>query len=269
MATRETAVKSAPDWKLPAWRWVGSRHWEQMPAAAVTPAGGAFDAPLELVQMEAQKKCFYDNARLFVRGLPANHVLLAGAPGTGKTTLVESLLRLFAHDGLRLLYLDVDDLIDLPWITQSLAGRPERFVLFCDDVPAVLPGREQRYLKAAMSQAGLLSNMLFCFAATCTVPDQAEQELGSGLPCAPLPRETLPMAECFGLWLSFPAMTQEEYLLLAQRALRLCGVPEQEADCGDARMAALEFADHRGEANGRTAWQFARAYAGHLALKDG
>lgn len=262
-------ARSLPlDWSGPVFRWVRSLPLLGKQASILEPFVGLGDRG-ELLRLSTQKKCLFDNVQLFLRGLPANHALLAGAPGTGKTSLVESLPAHFADQGLRLIEVGPEDLPDLPDIERCVAGRSERFVIFCDDLPSILPGPTLRIVKTSLERAARNHTLLYCFCATCEMTQQAEQNLGSGLPCAKLPKEELPLADCCGLWISFPAMSQEEYLLLAQNALCWCGVPEQEATSGEARLAALEFSERRSEGNGRTAWQFARAYAGHLALKDG
>lgn len=268
MQAKQSAKGRFFDWTGPVFRWVRPRPSLGLQKAFLESCAGMAEMG-ELLRLEKQKKSLFDNVQLFLRGLPANHALLAGAPGTGKTSLMESLPTHFADQGLRLIEVGPEDLIDLPEMESQLRERPEHFVIFCDDLPSLLPGETLRIVKNALERAAHNRSLLYCFCATCEVPQKDEQNLGSGLPCARLPREELPLADCCGLWISFPALTQEEYLVLAQNALCWCGVPEQEATSGDARLAALEFAERRAQENGRTAWQFARAYAGHLALKDG
>lgn len=224
-----------------------------------------------LLGIERQKQALVQNLAQFVAGRPANHVLLTGARGTGKSTLVKALLPRFAAQGLRLVEVHPHDLTDLPDIVAPLREREERFVLYVDDFSVAGSDRALTALKTALD-GGLeepAENVLI--AATSNrrhlMPtyqaENAEFRWEEGeLHPGESTEEKISLSERFGLWLSFPAFSQAQYLEIVQQHLRGFGVsdwtPEME-------VLARRWALNRASRSGRVAWQFARDFAGRRA----
>src|SRR5271169_3185239 len=150
------------DWSTPAFQWRRRSYLGVSIGRLVPVRNIAAIAPEDLRHVDAQKQAILRNTEQFVQGLPANNVLLTGARGTGKSSLVRACLSRYAANGLRLIEVDRHDLIDLPGITAQLAGRAERFVLFCDDLSFEPNDASYKALKAALdgSLAGAGDNAL-------------------------------------------------------------------------------------------------------------
>jgi predicted AAA+ superfamily ATPase len=218
----------------------------------------------DLHQVAQQKAVIEQNTRQFVQRRPANNVLLTGARGTGKSSLIKACLNQFAADGLRLIEVDKSDLHELMDIVDLVAGRPERFVIFCDDLSFEEGDGGYKALKVALdgSIAAQSDNVLIyatsnrrhlmpeAFSDADVHPDETADEQVS-------------LSERFGLWLSFYPFTQDDYLDIVAHWLRHFGCNQQQVDA--ARAEALRWALARGARSGRVAWQFAKDYAGkHL-----
>ena len=225
--------------------------------------------------MERQKARLERNTRQFLQGLPANDALLWGARGTGKSSLVRALLGAYAAEGLRLVEVGRDHLLDLPAIAYALRGRPERFILFCDDLSFAPDESGYRALKAALdgSVAGAGENMVVYATSNRRhlVPEPAEDNtqahhVDGELHPGEAVEERISLSERFGLWLAFHPFGQDAYLEMVAGWLRHLGVAE---DPAVHREEALRFALERGSRSGRVAWQFARARAGALGLGEG
>ena len=210
------------------------------------------------------------NTAQFVAGKPANNVLLTGARGTGKSSLVKACLNHFAAQGLRLIEVDKDDLIDLPDIAEMLAQRPEKFIIYCDDLSFEAGESGYKALKSMLdgSVAASTSNMLIYATSNRRhlLPEYHHENLqhsqgadgelhpGEGV------EEKISLSERFGLWLSFYPFSQHEYLAIVAQWLASYGIPAQEIAAAEG--AALVWALERGSRSGRVASQFARDYAG-------
>jgi uncharacterized protein len=233
--------------------------------------------PDDLQHVETQKQAILRNTEQFVRGLPANNVLLTGARGTGKSSLIRACLQRFAGEGLRLVEVDRSDLHDLPEIGAQLAGRSERFVLFCDDLSFEPADASYKALKAALdgSVAGGGDNTLIYATSNRRhlMPETMRENLESwhdadgDLHPAESVEEKVSLSERFGLWLSFYPFRQDDYLDIVNHWLVRFGLDAAAREA--ARPEALQFALGRGSRSGRVAQQFARDFAGRAGLARG
>ena len=226
----------------------------------------------DLQDIDDKKARIVANTRQFLAGKRANNVLLTGARGTGKSSLVKALLTEFAAEGLRLIEVDKDDLIDLPDIVELLHGRPERFILFTDDLSFEDGEPAYKALKSVLdgSLAAVPDNVLIYATSNRRhlmpeyfAENAATKHVGDEVHPAEAVEEKISLSERFGLWISFYPFSQDEYLKVVNHWLGEFGVPA-EAIAG-ARGEALQWALLRGSRSGRVAWQFARDYAGHHA----
>ncbi|MDR2093773.1 MAG: ATP-binding protein [Azoarcus sp.] len=225
----------------------------------------------DLRGIDEQKARIDRNTRQFLAGRHANNVLLTGARGSGKSSLVKALLNEYAEKGLRVIEVDKTDLADLPDIMELLARRPERFIVYCDDLSFEEGEVAYKALKSALdgSVSGVADNVLIYATSNRRhlMPEyhdenrparHADGEIHPGEAV----EEKVSLSERFGLWLSFYPFGQDEYLDIAAHWLRVFGVPDARA--ADARQEALQWALMRGSRSGRVAWQFARDFAGRL-----
>ncbi|WP_395405940.1 ATP-binding protein [Pseudoduganella sp. UC29_106] len=260
----------APDWSAAtAFRWrkrkgLAEGGWLQ---PVRHPAAIALD---DLQHVGNQKVQIEQNTRQFVSGKPANNVLLTGARGTGKSSLIKACLNQFAADGLRLIEVDKADLSDLPDIVDLVAGRPERFVVFCDDLSFEEGEGGYKALKVALdgSIAGHADNLLIYATSNRRhlLPERFSDNAGTthdddgDLHPGETVEEKISLSERFGLWLSFYPFKQDDYLGIVAHWLASFGCTAEQI--ADARGDALRWALQRGSRSGRVAWQFARDYAG-------
>lgn len=226
----------------------------------------------QLVSIDAQKHIVEQNTRQFVVGRPANNVLLTGARGTGKSSLIKATLNAFCAAGLRLIEVDKSDLVDLPDIVEKLYQRPERFIIFCDDLSFDTGESGFKALKVALdgSIAAPSENVLVYATSNRrhlmpeSMQDNRETAHRDGeIHPAEAVEEKISLSERFGIWLSFYPFTQDEYLAAVCASLAALGL----VDCNDELMhsAALRWALARGSRSGRVAAQFARNWAGRRA----
>jgi predicted AAA+ superfamily ATPase len=227
----------------------------------------------DLKVIERQKAAVMQNTRQFMAHLPANNVLLTGARGTGKSSLVRACLNAFAPDGLRVIEIDKNDLIDLFELVEVLAPRPERFIVFCDDLSFEEGEAGYKALKAALdgSMSANAENVLIYATSNRRhlMPEQMRDNLsvehqGDGeIHPGEVIEEKISLSERFGLWLSFYPFRQDEYLAIVAQWLEHFGCADMIAP---ARAEALQFALERGSRSGRVALQFARDFAGRRGL---
>ena len=267
------ASPPAPDWKALAFRWRkrGQRGYLQ-------PVRQPHTIRLDnLVAIDAQKAAIDANTRQFVAGLPSNNVLLTGSRGTGKSSLVKAMLGKYAGKGLRLIEVDKSDLIDLPDIVEPIAERPERYIVFCDDLSFDADESGYKALKAMLdgTVAAASSNVLVYATSNRRhlLPEFFSENLetrhidGEVHPGESV-EEKISLSERFGVWISFYPFTQEEYFAAVKAWLRFHAVPvpDSGAALDELHRAAVQFALQRGSRSGRVAWQFARAQAGARGL---
>lgn len=262
---------SAPDWSAAvAWRYRkrSSGHGVLEPVRHV----GAMRLG-DLQEIDGQKEKIQRNTLQFVQGLPANNVLLTGARGTGKSSLVRACLNEYAPQGLRLIEVDKSDLVDLPDIVEVVADRPERFIVFCDDLSFEDGEPGYKALKSILdgSVSAASPNVLIYATSNrrhllpeymkdnLTYTHTADGEVHPG----EVIEEKISLSERFGLWVSFYPFSQDEYLIIVAQWLSSLGMSA--ADIEAARPQALVWALERGSRSGRVAYQFARDYAGTRA----
>ena len=227
----------------------------------------------DLQHIGPQKEQIEQNTRQFVTKRPANNVLLTGARGTGKSSLIKACLNGFAGQGLRLIEVDKADLADLPDIVDLVASRPERFVIFCDDLSFEEGEAGYKALKVALdgSIATPSDNVLIYATSNRRhlMPEKMADNTGykhgddGELHPGEAVEEKISLSERFGLWLSFYPFKQDDYLEIAAHWLASFGCDAQQIEA--ARGDALRWALQRGSRSGRVAWQFAKDYCGKLA----
>lgn len=224
----------------------------------------------DLKEIEDQKEKIRRNTEQFVLGKPANNVLLTGARGTGKSSLIKACLNEYAARGLRLIEVDKADLTDLPDIVDVVSGLPEKFIVFCDDLSFEEGEPGYKALKSILdgSIAAATPNVLIYATSnrrhllpeymtenlTYTRSEDGEVHPGEVV------EEKISLSERFGLWVSFYPFSQDEYLTIVAQWLSSFGV-SQDAIAA-AKPASLVWALERGSRSGRVAYQFARDYAG-------
>ncbi len=259
---------AAPDWNAAAaFRW-RRRHGR----ASLQPVAAPHAIRLEdLRDIDEQKERIDRNTRQFLAGRRANNVLLTGARGTGKSSLIKALLNAYAGEGLRVIEVDKTDLIDLPEIVDLVSGRPERFILYCDDLSFEEGEDAYKALKSVLDgSVSAVSDNILVYATSNRrhlMPEYHDENLqvrhvdGEIHPGEAV-EEKISLSERFGLWISFYPFSQDEYLDIVAHWLAVFRVPKRAAS--QARAEALQWALMRGSRSGRVAWQFARDYAGRL-----
>ena len=261
---------SAPDWNAAIayrYRKRSSGHGSLEPVRHVGQI--ALD---DLQEIDAQKEKIQRNTAQFVAGHRANNMLLTGARGTGKSSLIRACLHQYAPQGLRLIEVDKADMVDLPDIVDVVSGRPEKFLIFCDDLSFEDGEPGYKALKSILdgSVAAATPNVLIYATSnrrhllpeymrdnlSYTHTDDGEVHPGEVI------EEKISLSERFGLWVSFYPFTQDEYLSIVAQWLSAFGLDA--AAISAARPEALVWALERGSRSGRVAYQFARDYAGRL-----
>jgi len=259
---------SAPQWgNAVAWRYRkrSSGHGALEPVRHV----GAI-ALRDLKEIEPQKEKIQRNTLQFVQGQPANNVLLTGARGTGKSSLIKACLNEYAGQGLRLIEVDKADLVDLPDIVEVVAPRPEKFIVFCDDLSFEEGEPGYKALKSILDGSVAAASPNVVIYATSNrrhlLPEYMKENLsythtedGEVHP-GEVVEEKISLSERFGLWVSFYPFTQDEYLAITAQWLSSFGVASEAIAA--ARAESLVWALERGSRSGRVAYQFARDYAG-------
>jgi len=280
LARVEAVLPPAPP--VPDWTRGHAFRWRKRSGGGGGFGGGSYlqavahvsDIALDDLQhIGPQKQQIEQNTRQFVAGRPANNVLLTGARGTGKSSLIKACLNQFASDGLRLIEVDKADLAELPDIVDLVAGRPERFIIFCDDLSFEEGESGYKALKVALdgSIAAQSDNVLIYATSNRRhlLPERMSDNMSykhgddGDLHPGETVEEKISLSERFGLWLTFYPFKQDDYLLIVNHWLASLGCSATQI--ADARGDALRWALQRGSRSGRVAWQFAKDYAGRLA----
>ena len=264
---------SAPDWtQAIAWRYRkrSTGHGVLEPVRHVSDMGLA-----DLQEIDGQKEKMQRNTEQFVRGLPANNVLLTGARGTGKSSLIKACLNAYSAQGLRLIEVDKSDLVDLPDIVDVVAGRPEKFMIFCDDLSFEDGEPGYKALKSILDGSVAASTPNVLIYATSNrrhlLPEYMKDNLsythtddGEVHPGEVI-EEKISLSERFGLWVSFYPFSQDEYLTIVAQWMASLGASPSVIE--SARPEALVWALERGSRSGRVAYQFARDFMGQQAAR--
>ena len=224
----------------------------------------------DLKEIDQQKEKIQRNTLQFLQGLPANNVLLTGARGTGKSSLVKACLNTYAAQGLRLIEVDKHDMMDLPDIIDVVAARPEKFMVFCDDLSFDEGEPGYKALKSILDGTVAAASPNVLIYATSNrrhlLPEYMKDNLsythtedGEVHPGEVI-EEKISLSERFGLWVSFYPFSQDEYLHIVDQWLQSLGVAKDAS--AKAHPEALIWALERGSRSGRVAYQFARDFAG-------
>lgn len=259
---------TAPDWTLS----VAYRYRKRSTGHGVLePVRHLGDMGLDdLQEIDQQKEKLQRNTQQFVDGKPANNVLLTGARGTGKSSLIKACLNTYSDRGLRLIEVDKEDLTDLPDIVDVVAGRNEKFIVYCDDLSFEDGESGYKALKSILDGSVAASSPNVLVYATSNrrhlLPEYMKENLsythtddGEVHPGEAV-EEKISLSERFGLWISFYPFSQDEYLAIVRQWLCSFGVDTEAVK--EAQPEALVWALERGSRSGRVAYQFARDYAG-------
>ncbi len=259
------APAAEPDWSASAFRWRVKPSGIGYLQAVKHPHHVELDA---LKNIETQKSSIVRNTRQFVTGHQANNVLLTGARGTGKSTLVKAVWTEFANDGLKIIEVDKTDLLHLADIVDLVGERPEKFIIFCDDLSFEEGEISYKALKSVLdgSISAPTANMLFY--ATSNRRHLLPQKMRDNLDVVSYEdgeirpndsiEEKVSLSERFGLWLSFYPFSQDDYLAAANYWVTDLGGAWND----NVQEAALLWHRTRGARSGRVAWQFAKDYVG-------
>ncbi|MDQ6432937.1 ATP-binding protein [Mesorhizobium sp. LHD-90] len=217
-----------------------------------------------------------DNTQRFAAGLPANNVLLWGARGMGKSSLVKAAHATVNREndgaGLKLVEIHREDIDTLPRLMAILKKAPHRFILFCDDLSFDHDDTSYKSLKAALEGGveGRPANVIFYATSNrrhLLPRDMIDNERSTAINPSEAVEEKVSLSDRFGLWLGFHKCSQDEYLEMIDGYVRY---HDLETDADTLRAEALEWATTRGSRSGRVAWQFIQDLAGRLGkpLKD-
>ncbi|MFN9448060.1 MAG: ATP-binding protein [Rubrivivax sp.] len=260
---------AAPDWAASS----AFRYRRRAASVWLEPVRHVADIRLaELREIDPQKERMVRNTEQFLAGRGANNVLLTGARGTGKSSLIKACLNAYAARGLRLIEVDKAELVDLPDIVDLVATRPERFIVYCDDLSFDDGEPGYKALKSILDGSIAQSSANVLIYATSNrrhlLPEYMQENLsyqhtedgevhpGEGV------EEKISLSERFGLWISFYPFSQAEYLAIVAQWLSAWGLQPSQIEA--ARPEALVWALERGSRSGRVAQQFARDYAARL-----
>lgn len=260
-------VPLPPDWaRVAAFRWQ-KKHYR----GYFQPVHHPHRILLRDLQgIDYQKQQLNRNTQQFLKKKPANNALLWGARGTGKSSLIKALLNEYAASGLRLIEVEKQNLSDLPDIVEHFYARPERFILFCDDLSFEKDDASYKALKSVLdgSISAPPSNVLIYATSNRRhlMPEYMRenleaQHIDGEIHQAEAVEEKISLSERFGLWLSFYPFKQDEYLTIVHYWIERLGSLNPE-DKAAMEKAALQWALLRGSRSGRSAWQFAQDWLG-------
>ena len=261
--------KQDTDFAAVAFRW----HDKQL-KAIYNPKAMHLD---DLKGIERQKAKILQNTEQFLHGLPANDILLTGSRGTGKSSIVRSLLTQYAEQGLRLIEIERDDLSDLPEIQKIIKDRPEKFIVYCDDLAFNAEDENYRSLKSVLDGSLQSGSSNFVIYATSNRRHLLPEFMHENTPVTKVDvpqykelhpqeaiEEKISLSDRFGMWLSFYPMDQNLYLEIVEHYLAKADMPFAD----DVRAEALRWCQARGQRSGRAAYQFSKHWIGSQQLKQ-
>ncbi len=214
-----------------------------------------------------------ENTDRFARGLPANNALLWGARGMGKSSLVKAahaaIGAAYPAAGLKLIEIHREDIESLPELMSLLRARPQRFIVFCDDLSFDAEDTSYKSLKTMLEGGieGRPENVIFYATSNrrhLMARDMMENERATAINPGEAVEEKVSLSDRFGLWLGFHRCSQDEYLAMVEGYIAHYHVP---FDGAELRREALEWATTRGARSGRVAWQYVQDLAGRLGVK--
>nr|WP_315277964.1 ATP-binding protein [uncultured Acinetobacter sp.] len=263
------ALKQETDFSAIAFKWQ-----DQQLMAIQQPRKIDLD---DLKGIEKQKEKIIQNTLQFLNGLPANDVLLTGSRGTGKSSIVRALLTEYANQGLRLIEIERDDLSDLPEIQKLIADRPEKFIVYCDDLAFNAEDENYRSLKSVLDGSLQSGSSNFIIYATSNRRHLLPEFMHENTPVTRVDvpqytelhpqeaiEEKISLSDRFGMWLSFYPMDQNLYLEIVEHYLQKAEM----ALTAEARAEALRWCQARGQRSGRAAYQFSKHWIGSAQLKS-
>lgn len=257
----------APDFSAPAFYWQ-----EKQLKAIHQPKTFHLD---DLMGIDRQKRIILQNTEQFLAGLPANDVLLTGSRGTGKSSIVRALLSHYQDRGLRLIEIERDDLADLPLIQKLIQDRPEKFIVYCDDLAFNAEDENYRSLKSVLDGSLQSGANNFIIYATSNRRHLLPEFMSENIPMTQVDvpqykelhpqeaiEEKISLSDRFGIWLSFYPMDQQLYLQIVEHYLKQSGLIFDEL----ARAESLRWCQARGQRSGRAAYQFSKHWIGSQRL---
>ncbi|MBF7687597.1 ATP-binding protein [Acinetobacter rathckeae] len=260
-------LRQETDFSAPAYRW---QNKQLVPIH--NPKAIYLD---DLKGIERQKEKIIQNTLQFLHGLPANDILLTGSRGTGKSSIVRSLLHRYQDQGLRLIEIERNDLCDLHLIEKLLVGRPEKYIIYCDDLAFNAEDENYRSLKSALDGSLQSGNNQFIVYATSNRRHLLPEFMHENTPVTRVDvpqynelhpqeaiEEKISLSDRFGLWLSFYPMDQNLYLEIVEHYLQKAGLVYDE----HVRAEALRWCQSRGQRSGRAAYQFSKHWVGMQQL---
>ncbi len=266
-------VQQVPDFSATAYRW---QQQQLQPIHLLTHL-----TLTDLKGIDTQKQKIVQNTLQFLHGFSANDVLLTGARGTGKSSIVRALLNEYAAQGLRLIEIARDDLVDLPKIQTLIANRPERFIVYCDDLAFNAEDENYRALKSVLDgslQSGTGNFLLYATSnrrhllpefmhenehKNTSPTNQYDVPQYNELHPQEAVEEKVSLSDRFGLWLSFYSMDQNTYLAIVQHYIEQASLSYDDT----IRAAALQWCHSRGQRSGRSAYHFSKHWIGLQALQ--
>ncbi len=262
-------LKQEPDFSAPAFKW---QNKQLLPI--FHPKKIELD---DLKGIERQKAKVIQNTLQFLKGLPANDVLLTGSRGTGKSSIVRALLNQYEAQGLRLIEIERDDLSDLPEIQKIIQNRPEKFIVYCDDLAFNAEDENYRSLKSVLDGSLQSGSSNFIIYATSNRRHLLPEFMHENTPVTRVDvpqytelhpqeaiEEKISLSDRFGLWLSFYPMDQALYLEIVEHYLTKSNMPMTDAAHGE----ALRWCQSRGQRSGRAAYQFSKHWVGSQQLNQ-
>lgn len=263
------ALKQETDFSAIAFKWQ-----DQQLIAIQQPRKIDLD---DLKGIEKQKEKIIQNTLQFLNGLPANDVLLTGSRGTGKSSIVRALLNEYANQGLRLIEIERDDLSELPEIQKIIQHRPEKFIVYCDDLAFNAEDENYRSLKSVLDGSLQSGSSNFIIYATSNRRHLLPEFMHENTPVTRVDvpqytelhpqeaiEEKISLSDRFGLWLSFYPMDQNLYLEIVEHYLQKAEM----ALTAESRAEALRWCQARGQRSGRAAYQFSKHWIGSAQLKS-